>query len=158
MDVMAMGWLTGLSGTMQAALQSFIAGYGAFALHTGLTLVMLALAAWIYGVITPHRELKLIREGNSAAALSYGGVIVALALPLASSMATSLNWADVVVWGLVTVVVQLFVLRLVDVLLRGLPGRIREGQMAAATLLVSVKLAVSCILAAAVSGAPLARF
>ncbi|MCG8442065.1 MAG: DUF350 domain-containing protein [Caulobacterales bacterium] len=142
---------------MQAAIQSFVAGFATFALHGGVTLAILVIAAWLYGAITPHRELKLIREGNTAAAISYGGAIAALAIPLAFCMATSLNWADIVVWGAVTVLFQLFNLRVVDVILHQLPRRIREGEVAAATMLVSVKLAVSFILAAAVTGAPLAR-
>jgi putative membrane protein len=48
--------------------------------------------------------------------------------------------------------VQLLIFRLTDMLLAGLPERIREGEMAAATLLVSAKLATAMILAAAFAG------
>jgi len=48
--------------------------------------------------------------------------------------------------------VQLLIFRLVDILLRGLPRRIQEGEMAAAATLVGAKLATALILAAAVSG------
>ena len=51
-----------------------------------------------------------------------------------------------------TVVVQLLVFRLVDLLLHGLPQRIQEGEVAAAALLVGAKLATALILAAAVTG------
>jgi putative membrane protein len=43
-------------------------------------------------------------------------------------------------------------LPVVDMVLRGLPKRIQEGEMAAAAMLVGAKLATALILAAAVAG------
>ena len=105
----------------------------------------------IYALITPHKEISLIQDGNAAAALSFGGVIVALALPLALSLASSSTLAEVALWGVMSVAVQLLVFRLTDMVLAGLPERIREGEIAAATLLVSAKLATAMILAAAMA-------
>jgi len=59
---------------------------------------------------------------------------------------------EIALWGVTTIVVQLALFWLVDLLLRGLPQRIKQGEMAAAALLVAAKLAVAAILAAAVSG------
>jgi putative membrane protein len=42
--------------------------------------------------------------------------------------------------------------RLVDLVLRGLPKRIQDGEMAAAAMLVGAKLSTALILAAAVAG------
>ena len=50
------------------------------------------------------------------------------------------------------VVLQLLAFRLVDMLLTGLPQRIRDGETAAAVLLVGAKLATALILAAALTG------
>jgi putative membrane protein len=47
---------------------------------------------------------------------------------------------------------QLLAFSMVDVLLRGLPQRIREGEMAAAVMLAAVKLGAALVLGAAVSG------
>ena len=49
-------------------------------------------------------------------------------------------------------VVQLLIFRLVDLVLRGLPRRIQEGEMAAAATLVGAKLATALIIGAAVAG------
>lgn len=144
-------------GAIGAAVQSFAAAFPTFATHVGVTLAILIVATFIYGTLTPHRELRLIRAGNTAAAISFGGAIVSLSIPLSVCMAYSLNWADILIWGVVTVLLQLFALRWVDIFLRDLPRRIADGETSAATLLVAVKLALSVILAAAVSGAPLAR-
>jgi putative membrane protein len=50
------------------------------------------------------------------------------------------------------VVVQLFVFRLTDLVLMGLPGRVQEGEVSAAVLLTAAKLSTALVLAAAVSG------
>ena len=46
-----------------------------------MTILILAAGAALYALITPHREIRLIREGNAAAAVSFGGVLVGLAIP-----------------------------------------------------------------------------
>ena len=80
------------------------------------------------------------------------GVLLGLAIPLAVSLSVSTSIKDIVLWGVATVVLQLLAFRLVDMLLTGLPQRIREGETAAAVLLVGAKLATALILAAALTG------
>ena len=60
-----------------------------------------------------------------------------LAIPLSASLKASTNIIEIGLWGAVTVVVQLLVFRLVDMILRGLPKRIQEGEISAAALLVT---------------------
>ncbi|HEX5379478.1 MAG TPA: DUF350 domain-containing protein, partial [Phenylobacterium sp.] len=87
-----------------------------------------------------------------AAALSLAGVMVGLSIPLAVSLHASTSLIEIAVWGASTVVVQLLVFRMVDMVLRGLPQRIQQGEVAAAALLVGAKLSTAIILAAAVAG------
>ena len=138
--------------TDHPALQAFAAGFPVTLLHTGLTLVLLVLGASVYALLTPHKELALIRSGNTAAGVSLGGVLVGMAIPLGASLAASVNALEILLWGAATILVQLFVFRVTDVLLSGLPARIAAGETAAAALLVSAKLAVAVILACAVAG------
>ena len=145
-------------GAMDASLHGFANGFPVFALHGAITVAILLVGLTVHNLLTPYKELRLVRQNNAAAGLSLGGAIVSLAIPLSFAMASSLNWADIVLWGVLTVLVQLFALRVVDVLLPDLPRRIRDGEMAAATVLVGMKLAFGFILAAAVAGVPLARF
>jgi putative membrane protein len=133
-------------------IQAFATGFPVTLLHAAVTLVMLALGATLYALLTPHKEVQLIREGNSAAALSLGGVLVGLAIPLAVSLNTSTSVIEIVIWGTATVFVQLLVFRIMDMLLKGLPQRIQEGEVSAAALLVGAKLATALIIAAAVAG------
>jgi putative membrane protein len=137
---------------MSPEIQAFTNAIAIALAHMGLTMALLFAGATVYALITPHKEIQLIQEGNTAAALSFGGMIVALALPLALSLARSTTLAEVGLWGVMSVAVQLLIFRLTDMLLAGLPERIREGELAAATLLVSAKLATAMVLAAALAG------
>ena len=137
---------------MDAAIQSFLAGIPFLLSHFGVTVLMLVIGVFIYMRITSHDERKLIREGNTAAAVSLAGAILGLAIPLAFCMASSVNVYDIVIWGIVTLVIQLATFWIIDIWLRDLSKRIEEGQVGTAILLVSVKLAVASINAAAVSG------
>jgi putative membrane protein len=133
-------------------IQAFAHGFPITLLHVAVSIAMLFAAATVYILLTPHHEVRLIREGNAAAALDVGGVLVGLAIPLAYSLKASTNLFDLGLWGLATVAVQLLVFRLVDLVLHGLPQRIRDGDVAAATLLVGAKIAAALIVAASVGG------
>ena len=135
--------------TPSPEIQAFAAGFPVFLAHAGVTVVILFAAAALYILLTPHKEITLIREGNTAAALSLAGVLLGLAIPLSASLKASTNVIEIGLWGAVTVVVQLLVFRLVDMILRGLPKRIQEGEISAAALLVGAKLATAIVIAAA---------
>lgn len=137
---------------LRPEIQAFGTGFVITLAHAGVTLLMLFIGSFVYSILTPYKEIAQIRDGNSAAAVAYGGVIIGLAIPLAASMAASTSLREILLWGGATIVLQLFVFRLVDFLLAGLPARINEGEVSAAVLLVSAKLAAALILAAAVAG------
>lgn len=135
--------------TPSPEIQAFAAGFPVFLAHAGVTVIILFAAAALYVLLTPHKEITLIREGNTAAAVSLGGVLLGLAIPLSASLRASTNVIEIALWGAVTVVVQLLIFRLVDMLLRGLPKRIQDGELSAAALLVGAKIATALIIAAA---------
>jgi putative membrane protein len=137
---------------MDGAIQSFLSGIPFLLTHFGVTILMLVVGAFIYIKITSHDEMALIRDGNNAAAVSLSGAILGLAIPLAFCMANSVNVYDIVIWGLVTLVIQLVTFWIIDLWLRDLSRKIEDGQVGTAILLASVKLAVASINAAAISG------
>ena len=137
---------------MSPEVQAFATGFPTTLLHAGVTLLILVLGAGVYILLTPHKEIRLIREGNVAAAISLAGVMVGLAIPLAVSLNASTSMVEIGLWGAATIAVQLLAFRLVDLVLHGLPKRIADGEMAAAALLVGSKLATAIILAAAMGG------
>jgi putative membrane protein len=132
-------------------LEAWAMGFPITLLHAGVAVAMLVAGAALYSLLTPHREIQLIRDGNAAAALSFGGVLVGLAVPIAFALAASTSLLESALWGGTALILQLGMFWLVDVVLVGLPARIKEGEVAAAALLVAAKLAVAIILAAALA-------
>lgn len=137
---------------MDPVIQSFLAGFPILLLHFAVTIAMLALGVTIYHFITPYHELRLVRSGNTAAAVSLSGAIVGMAIPLAICMATSVSVWDIVIWGVVALLIQILAYRIADALLKDLPTRIESGEMGAAILVLGVKLSVAFINAAAIAG------
>lgn len=133
-------------------VQAFATGFPVTLLHAGVTVAMLLLGTGLYALLTPYKDLQLIRDGNTAAAISLGGIFVGLALPLSMSLAASASVLDIVIWAVAVIAVQLLVFRLTDLALRGLPKRIAAGEIAAATFLAAIKVATAIVLAAAVAG------
>ena len=137
---------------MTPEIQAFAAGFPATLAHAAVSLILLGLGAAVYALMSPHREMAEIRDGNTAAAVSFGGVLIGLAAPLAFSLAASTSIEELALWGVAIVAVQLLLFRLVDFVLKGLPQRVQEGEIPAAVVLVSAKLACALVLAAAVAG------
>lgn len=132
-------------------IDSLIAGLPDFLAQSATCFAVLVLGLVIYMWMTPHKEMALIRDGNIAASLSLGGAILGLSLPLAFTLAGSVSVVDMAVWGVVTLVLQLLAFRVMDLVLKDLSARIERGEMAAAILLVSAKLATAMVNAAAIS-------
>lgn len=136
---------------LSAPLNAFVAGFPDFIIQLGVALGLFVASLIIYTIMTPHKELALIRAGNPSASLAYGGVIVGLAIPLGSCLAHSFGLFDLLIWGIVTLLIQLLAFRFADIFLRGLPRRIAEGDVAAAIFLMSIKIGLALIMAGAVA-------
>ncbi|MDP8916137.1 MAG: DUF350 domain-containing protein [Pseudomonadota bacterium] len=136
-------------------VQAFATGFPLTLLHAGITVALLLAGAGLYALLTPYKDLELIRQGNTAAAVSLGGMFVGLALPLSVSLAASTGEVEMIIWGVAIIAVQLLVFRIADIVLQGLPKRIQAGEVAAAAFLAAVKIATAIVLAAAVAGVPI---
>ena len=89
-----------------------------------------------------------MRGGNGAAGLALSGAIAGLALPIASCLASSLTLLDLVIWGSVSLLLQLLTYRIIDMLLRDIPTRIQNDEAGAAIVLIAAKLSAAMLLAA----------
>jgi putative membrane protein len=134
-----------------APLNAFVAGFPDFIIQLSVALGLFVASLIIYVIMTPHKELALIRAGNPSAALAFGGVVVGLAIPLGNCLAHSFGVIDLLIWGVVTLLIQLIAFRFADMFLRGLPRRIAEGDVAAAVFLLSIKIGLALILSGAVA-------
>ncbi len=137
---------------MNETLLSIWNGFPVFLTHSMVSLAILVVGVLIYMRITRHDEMTLIRQGNTAAALSLGGAVVGLSLPIGFSLAAAVSLMDLVYWGVIALLMQLIAFRIVELILKDVSRRIESGDVAAATFLVSIKLATAIINAAAISG------
>jgi putative membrane protein len=137
---------------MDVIFDTLRAGLPVLVLQFAVTLALLALGVALYMAITPFHEMRLIRQGNGAAGVVLGASLVALAIPLAATLATSRVTLDIVVWGAVALVLQLLVFLVASLSIRGLRGMIEEGNLAAAGLLAGLQLAVALLNAGAMAG------
>ena len=129
-------------------LQSSIGGLPAFLLYLAVSLALLSLFIVIYIWITPYHELKLIRDGNVAAAASLSGTILGFVIPLAHAVALSVNLADMALWGLIALVVQLLVFFAVTRIIPGVARDIPAGKLAPGILLGALSLGTGILNAA----------
>jgi putative membrane protein len=135
---------------MEPALNSLAAGFPWLIFFLLLATALYIIGIIVYVQLTPHKEILLIRQGNMSAAVSFSGFLVALVLPLAACLTSSVSLFDLAVWGTVSLLLQLFLFRMTDILLPDLPKRITQDDMAAATVLTAFKLAGSILLASAI--------
>ncbi|MEZ5996589.1 MAG: DUF350 domain-containing protein [Hyphomonadaceae bacterium] len=141
-----------------APLNAFVAGFPDFIIQLGVALGLFVASLVIYILMTPHKELALIRAGNPSASLAFGGVVVGLAIPLASCLEHAFGLWDLLIWGVVTLLIQLLAFRFADIFLRGLPRRIAEGDVAAAVFLMAVKIGLALIVSGAIADPNVALF
>lgn len=136
----------------QAIWQSLQAGLPVLILHLLVAFALLAAGFILYMWMTPFEDIRLVREGNVAAATALGGLLLGLGIPLAGALAGSVSVWDLLAWGIVTIVIQMAIFKVIDLVLRDLARRIEAGEMAAAVLLAATKVSVGAITAAALVG------
>lgn len=136
-------------GSIIDALQS---GIPVLLLHFATTLVLLGLGVACYMAITPFHEPTLVAKGNVAAGIVLAGTVIALAIPLAATLATSAVWLDIALWGLVALLLQLVTFAIASIVVRRLRDMIEAGNIAAALMLVGIQVAVALLNAGAMAG------
>lgn len=120
-----------------------------FLAYFGAALLLAAVFLTIYIWLTPHRELELIRGGNSAAALQLTGTFLGFAIPVAIVIGHSVSIPDMLMWGLVAAIVQLLVFVIISRLLfRGISSKIDEGCTSSGIFVGGMGLGVGVLQAA----------
>lgn len=116
------------------------------------TVVLLAVGVTIFGLITPYHERELIRRGNAAAGIGFAGSVIGIAIPLAATLASSTALVDVILWGIVSVVLQLLTFGFAMLFMRDLRAMIEAGNVAAASALCGIQVGVALLNAGAMAG------
>ena len=133
-------------------LSALITGLPFLISHLFITLCLLFIGITSYIFLTPIKELKLIKDGNISASISFSGALLGIGIPLASSLSVSNSILEIIIWGLTAIVLQLLCFKVTDTFLKDLSKRIEDDELATSILLFSIKISVSLINSAAIIG------
>ncbi|QJE71798.1 DUF350 domain-containing protein [Aerophototrophica crusticola] len=115
------------------------------------SVVLIAVATAIYVMITPYREITLIRQGNAAAAVSLGGTVIGMAIALNSVARGTYAVMDLALWGGVALVCQVLVFVLVSFKLPGFRQGIEEDRLGYGITLGAFSVAMGILNAGSLS-------
>lgn len=133
---------------MNSTLLASLSGLLGFCTYFAAAIVFVVVFCIVYCKITPYDELKLIRAGNSAAAISFGGALVGFILPLHSAITHSVGFIDMLIWAVIAMLVQFAVFGSARMLLKDLVQEIENNHTAAATLLAFCSISIGILNAA----------
>ena len=133
-------------------ISALITGLPFLISHLFITLCLLFIGITSYIFLTPIKELKLIKDGNISASISFSGALLGIGIPLASSLSVSNSILEIIIWGVTAIVLQLLCFKVTDTFLKDLSKRIEDDQLATSILLFSIKISVSLINSAAIIG------
>ena len=133
-------------------ISALITGLPYLISHLFITLCLLFIGITSYIFLTPIKELKLIKDGNISASISFSGALLGIGIPLASSLSVSNSILEIIIWGLTAIILQLLCFKVTDTFLKDISKRIEDDQLATSILLFSIKISVSLINSAAIIG------
>jgi putative membrane protein len=130
------------------AMVESLGGLTDFFLNFLASTLLVALFTFVYVWITPYAEFKLIREGKVAPAISFSGALLGFVIPLANAIAQSTSFLDMVVWAVISLVVQVMVFLVLRSCFKELCRGIGANELAPAILLGVLSLAAGILNAA----------
>jgi putative membrane protein len=122
-----------------------------YALHLVAAGLLLFVFFLTYSWATPFDELKLIRQGNVAAALTLGGALIGFSMTVASGLVHTDALRSFVAWSAAAAVVQLLTYVLVSRLLHMSKQQIEANNVAFGVLMASISISIGAVSAGALS-------
>jgi putative membrane protein len=132
-------------------MQELLSGSGAFTISFLVSLALLGLFVSLYSLVSAHREMTLIRKGNTAAALSLGGAIVGFVIPVGKAVAQSGTLLDLFTWAAIAFLAQLLAYGLAAALVPHLRKAIADDHLASGILLSALAVAIGVLNAASMT-------
>jgi putative membrane protein len=136
---------------MHANLLNSIEGFSSFIIYFGSSLVYVLIFCLIYCWLTPYDEIRKIREGHIAPAISFGGALIGFILPLASAISESEYFLDMLIWATIAMTVQCTTFQIVRYFFKDLVKEIENNHIPAATLLGFISIAIGVLNAASMT-------
>lgn len=132
------------------AIQHSLLGLGNFSLYFAVALVLLLAFKFIYVLVTPHDEWKLVKdEQNTAAATGFVGAVIGFSIALGGAASNSESLIDFAVWGVVGLIAQTVAFAIVRfIFMPRIVERINDNELSAGIVLGGISIAVGILNAA----------
>jgi putative membrane protein len=133
---------------LQAAFNQLGENIGVVLIGVLILLVILLIGWFVFNVITRYNDLAEISKGNEAAGMYMGSKLLGLSIIVAMASYSSMNWASMIVWSLLGIVLLSLIYLLIDFLLPKINvcKEIENGNKAMAQLLRAVIIGVSIVI------------
>jgi putative membrane protein len=122
-----------------------------YLLHLSLAAMLVLVFFLVYTAITPFDEVKLIRGGNRAAALSLSGALIGFALPVSSALMHTADYQQFLTWAGIAMVLQIAVYGITTALLKMARDQIEADNAAFGGLLGAISISIGVINAGGIS-------
>lgn len=107
-----------------------------------ISITMLVFFAVAYVRTTPIKEFSLIKTGNLACALSFGGALMGFCIALASSIANNVFLLDFILWGVGAALLQIGIYFVVARLIPNIGVELENNNVAVGTLMCFLSLSL----------------
>lgn len=142
-------------GSQWANIQNFL-------IYLGVALPLLGVGIYLFMLTTPYNEQKLIADGDEAdrvkacaaqaTAYDLGGKILGLSLVLASAVYHSVNYIDLIIWGLIGIIFQIIVFYLFELVTPfTVVKEIPQGNIAVGIFSAFLSVSIGLLIAALIS-------
>jgi len=124
-----------------------------FSLYFLVSIALLVCFKFIYALVTPHDEWKLVKDdNNTAAAIAFSGAIVGFSLALSSAAEYSEGLLDYAIWGAVGLIAQLVAFALIRfIFITKVSERIESGEISTGTMVAALSIAIGLLNGACMS-------
>jgi putative membrane protein len=122
-----------------------------YLIHLLLAAVLLAVFFKAYTWMTPYDEVKLIREGNHAAALSLGGALIGFSITIGSALMHTADYREFFAWAFGAMVVQGLAYAVTTRVLNMAKDQIEANNTAFGGLLSAIAISIGVINGACIS-------
>ncbi|MDT8405958.1 MAG: DUF350 domain-containing protein [Methylococcales bacterium] len=122
-------------------------GLAPFAQYFFSSLALLLIFKWVYILVTPHDEWKLVKEDNNvAAAAALVGSFIGFSLALASAAQNSVSLIDFWLWATVALLAQIIAFLIIRfVFIPKISQRIENNELSSGLILGGFSIAVGIL-------------
>lgn len=132
------------------ALINSLMGLSNFAMYFLSSLALLLIFKFLYALITPHDEWKLVKEDkNVAAAIGFIGAVIGFAIAIAGAASNSVSLLDFWLWSVFALIAQLLAFAIIRfIFMPKIVQSINDNEISAGVVLGGFSIAVGILNAA----------